>query len=178
MSGVDEGSGLIRAVLTTPANVNDTTPADALIRGDEAVVWADAAYDTHDRRARLKAEGKKPRIARRPQASPGTTAQAQTLQPPHRASTSPGRDHLRYSQTPHAADLHPLRRSDQGNRQVLLASIAFNMRRWATIAASRPLRATTTDLARQLPGPGHSLLTSSASRADNATGPQAKGRGE
>ena len=64
--GVDEGSGLIRTVLTTPANVNDTTPADALIRGDEAVVWADAAYDTHARRARLKAEGKKPRIARRP----------------------------------------------------------------------------------------------------------------
>ena len=64
--GVDEGSGLIRAVLTTPANVNDTTPADDLIRGDEAVVWADAAYDTHARRARLKAEGKKPRIARRP----------------------------------------------------------------------------------------------------------------
>jgi len=31
---------------------------------------------------------------------------------------------------------------------------------------SCPLRATTTDLARQLPGPGHSLLTSSASRAD------------
>jgi transposase len=31
--GVDEGSGLIRAVITTPANVNDTTPADALIRG-------------------------------------------------------------------------------------------------------------------------------------------------
>ena len=25
--GVDEGSGLIRAVLTTPANINDTTPA-------------------------------------------------------------------------------------------------------------------------------------------------------
>ncbi|WP_442868775.1 transposase [Bradyrhizobium sp. CCBAU 21362] len=38
--GVDEGSGLIRAVLTTPANVNDTTPAVALIRGDEAAVWA------------------------------------------------------------------------------------------------------------------------------------------
>jgi len=64
--GVDEGSGLIRSVITTPANVNDTTPADALIRGDECAVWADAAYDTHARRARLKAEGKKPRIARRP----------------------------------------------------------------------------------------------------------------
>ena len=31
--GVDEGSGLIRAVITTAANVNDTTPADDLILG-------------------------------------------------------------------------------------------------------------------------------------------------
>jgi len=40
--------------------------ADGLIRGDERVVLADAAYDTKARRARLKAQGKKPRIARRP----------------------------------------------------------------------------------------------------------------
>ncbi|TGU42203.1 IS4/IS5 family transposase, partial [bacterium M00.F.Ca.ET.152.01.1.1] len=64
--GVDEGSGLIRTVITTPANVNDTVMADELICGDEKTVWADAAYDTHARRARLKAEGKKVRIARRP----------------------------------------------------------------------------------------------------------------
>lgn len=64
--GVDEGSGLIRAVITTPANVNDTTPADALIRGDEAAVYADMAYDTKERRSRLKAAATKPRIMRRP----------------------------------------------------------------------------------------------------------------
>ena len=33
--GVDEGSGLIRTVITTPANINDTTPADQLVRGDD-----------------------------------------------------------------------------------------------------------------------------------------------
>ena len=44
--GVDEGSGLIRAVLTTPANVNDTTPADALIRATKRCL-GDAAYHTH-----------------------------------------------------------------------------------------------------------------------------------
>lgn len=64
--GVDEGSGLIRAVTTTPANINDTTPADALIRGDEAAVYADMAYDTKERRSGLKAAGIKPRIMRRP----------------------------------------------------------------------------------------------------------------
>ena len=55
--GVDEGSGLIRSVITTPANVNDTVPADALIRGDEKAVWADAAYHTHARAPALKARG-------------------------------------------------------------------------------------------------------------------------
>ena len=64
--GVDQGSGLVRAVITTPANVNDTTPADALIRGDEAAVYADKAYDTHVRRDRLKQAGIKPRLMRRP----------------------------------------------------------------------------------------------------------------
>ena len=64
--GVDQGSGLVRAVITTPANVNDTTPADALIRGDERAVYADKAYDTHARRARLKKLGVKDRLMHRP----------------------------------------------------------------------------------------------------------------
>lgn len=33
--GVDQGTRLIRAALMTPANVNETSVADALIRGDE-----------------------------------------------------------------------------------------------------------------------------------------------
>jgi IS5 family transposase len=40
--GVDEGSGLIRKVVTTPANVNDTVCADLLISGDERAVLADS----------------------------------------------------------------------------------------------------------------------------------------
>src|SRR3984885_13921762 len=63
--GVDEGSGLIRAVVTTAANVNDTTPADALIRGDERVVGGGAAYHTHGRERALRARGVKPRLMRR-----------------------------------------------------------------------------------------------------------------
>jgi IS5 family transposase len=64
--GVDQGSGFVRAIVTTPANINDTTPADALIRGDERAVYADMAYDTHARRADLKGRGIKPRIMHRP----------------------------------------------------------------------------------------------------------------
>jgi IS5 family transposase len=62
---VDQGSGLIRRQLLTPASVNDTVPADALIIGDEAAVYADKAYDSHARRARLRAAGIKDRIMHR-----------------------------------------------------------------------------------------------------------------
>jgi len=63
---VDEGSILIRDALLTPGNVNDTVVADALIQGDEQAIYADAAYDTHARRAMLKARGIKDRIMHRP----------------------------------------------------------------------------------------------------------------
>jgi transposase, IS5 family len=63
--GVDEGSGIIRSVITTPANVNDTEPADALIRGDERSVWGDKAYHTHARERALKDRGVKARLMRR-----------------------------------------------------------------------------------------------------------------
>lgn len=62
---VDRGSNLIRRVFLTPASVNDTVVADALIIGDEKEVWADKAYDSHARRLRLKAAGTKNRICRR-----------------------------------------------------------------------------------------------------------------
>ncbi|WP_038975711.1 IS5 family transposase [Bradyrhizobium japonicum] len=134
--GVDEGSGLIRAVLTTPANINDTTPADGLIRGDEAVVWADAAYDTHARRARLKAEGKKPRIARRPNRHhpelPPRLKRYNLLIARRRAQVE-----TTFATLKRRMRLTCIRYVGliKATGQVVLASIAFNMRRWATIAA-------------------------------------------
>lgn len=134
--GVDEGSGLIRAVLTTPANVNDTTPADELIRGDEAVVWADAAYDTHARRARLKAEGKKPRIARRPNRHhpelPPRLKRYNLLIARRRAAVE-----TTFATLKRRMRLSCIRYVGliKASGQVLLASIAFNMRRWAAITA-------------------------------------------
>ena len=63
--GVDVGSGLIRRAILTPANINDTTPADDLIMGDEAAIYADKAYDQRERRAALTARGVKDRIMHR-----------------------------------------------------------------------------------------------------------------
>ncbi len=55
--GMDAGSGLVRGVEFTPANVADTEAADALIMGDEEAVYADKAYESSERRERLRAQG-------------------------------------------------------------------------------------------------------------------------
>ena len=42
---VDAGSGLVRALATTPANVQEITQVRDLIQGDELAVYADRGYD-------------------------------------------------------------------------------------------------------------------------------------
>ena len=56
-AGVDRGTGLVRRVIITPANINDSTPADALVMGDEQAVYADKAYDKRARRKALEDRG-------------------------------------------------------------------------------------------------------------------------
>lgn len=132
--GVDDGSGLIRSLITTPANVNDTVPADDLIRGDEQTVWADAAYDTHARRARLKAEGRKARIMRRPNKHhpelPPRLKRYNRLIARRRAAVETTFATLKNRMRLKAIRYVGLAKA---NAQLLLAAIAFNMRRWAAI---------------------------------------------
>ena len=61
-AAVDEGSGLVRRATMTPADVHDSVPADDLVQGDEAAVYADKAYDSEARRAGLRERGIEPRI--------------------------------------------------------------------------------------------------------------------
>ncbi len=132
--GVDEGSGLIRSLITTPANVNETVVADQLLRGDERCVWADAAYDTRARRARLKAEGVKARIARRPNKHhPKLPARLRTynqLIARRRAAVETTFATLKRRMRLSAIRYVGLAKA---SAQVLLAAIAFNMRRWAAL---------------------------------------------
>src|SRR4051794_37789437 len=58
----DEGSGLVRETVMTPADVHDSVPADDLVQGDEAAVYADKAYDSEARRTGLRERGIEPRI--------------------------------------------------------------------------------------------------------------------
>ena len=132
--GVDEGSGLIRTVITTPANVNDTTPADELICGDEAAVWGDAAYHTHARHAALAARGIKPRLARRPNKHHPDLAprlkRYNRLIARRRAAVE-----TTFATWKRRMGLTAIRYRGlvKASAQVLLAAFAFNLRRWVRI---------------------------------------------
>lgn len=133
--GVDEGSGLIRALVTTPANVNETEVADALIRGDEGSVLGDAAYHTHARERRLKEAGVKARLMRRAnkhhplperlQCYNGLIARRRAAVETTFATLKQrmGLVRLRYFGLAKAAG------------QMLMAAMAFNMRRWVALTA-------------------------------------------
>ena len=63
--GVDEKTSLIRKATFTSANVYESLVADLLVSGDELAVYADRAYESKKRRARLKGLGIKDRIMHR-----------------------------------------------------------------------------------------------------------------
>lgn len=134
--GVDEGSGLIRRVTTTAANVNDTGPADELIVGDEACVLADSAYHTHKREKALKDRRIKPRLMRRPNRHHPVLrpllARFNRLISKRRAAVETTFATLKNRM---GLGLIRYRGIVKARAQVLMAAIAFNMRRWVTLAA-------------------------------------------
>ena len=132
--GVDEGSGLIRSVIATPANVNDTTPADLLMRGDERAVLGDAAYHTHAREKALKERGVKPRLMRRPDkyhpVLPPRLARFNTLISYRRAAVE-----TTFATLKNRMKLKRIRYLGlaKAAAQIILAACAFNLRRAAVL---------------------------------------------
>lgn len=63
--GMDEGSGIVRRAVFTPARRSESEEADDLVSGDETAVYGDRAYEKKERRERLKAAGIKDRIMHR-----------------------------------------------------------------------------------------------------------------
>lgn len=61
---LDEGSGLIRKLITTPAHVHDSRVGDELVRGDERAVYADKGYCSDPFRERLRERGIDPCVIR------------------------------------------------------------------------------------------------------------------
>jgi len=70
----DDGSEIVRAIITTSGAVHDATPADTLIeRAPAAAVYADAAYGDGGRRKRLRPAGSLPARRRATTAGPRST---------------------------------------------------------------------------------------------------------
>jgi IS5 family transposase len=133
--GVDQGSGLIRRVSTTAANVNDTVEADRLICGDEAAVLADAAYHTKARELSLKERGIKPRLMRRANKHhrqlPARLKRFNRLIARQRFAVE-----TTFATWKNRMRLRAIRYRGLAKAvgQVLIAVMAFNMRRWVTLA--------------------------------------------
>jgi IS5 family transposase len=132
--GVDEGSGLIRSVLTTPANVNDTVPADLLIRWDEKAVLGDAAYHTRAREKALRERGIKARLCRRPNKHhpelPARLKRYNRLIARRRAAVE-----TTFATLKRRMGLTVIRYAGlaKASGQVLMAAIAFNLLRWTRL---------------------------------------------
>jgi IS5 family transposase len=133
--GVDEGSGLIRSVLGTAGNIPDTSPADALVRGDEQRVWGDKAYHSHARVKQLKASGIKPRLMVRGNKHhplPPRIARYNKLIARRRAAVETTFATLKQRMKFTAIRYRGLVKACA---QITLAAIAFNLRRWAALVA-------------------------------------------
>jgi len=135
--GVDQGSGIIRRVITTPANVNDTEVADELICGDERAVLADKAYHTHARVAALKQRGVKARLMRRrhwtkPPLAPRLVRYNQLISRQRAAVETT------FATLKRRMGLTAIRYIGltKASAQVLLAAMAFNLRRWVSISTA------------------------------------------
>lgn len=59
---VDQGSGLVRDLEVTGADVHDSRKGSDLVQGDEAAVYADKAYDATDFRDRIRTTGAADRV--------------------------------------------------------------------------------------------------------------------
>jgi len=132
---LDMESRIVRRLLLTPANVNETSCADGLICGDERTVYADKAYDSKARRAALKVRGIRNGIMRRwhwswPPPS-RWELRRNSLLVRRRAPVEPLFALLKNVYRFTRARYRGLARNDTA---LHLAAIAINLKRWTVIA--------------------------------------------
>ena len=131
-AAMDKQSRIIRRLLVTPANVNESEPADQLICGDEKIVYADKAYDSKERRRRLTLGGIKNGIMRRGHPRrPLTQAEVRRNQrlAKHRGAIEPLFSLFKNVYGFARARYRGLARNTCA---FTLAAIAINLKRWAT----------------------------------------------
>lgn len=139
---VDHGSGLVGAIEVTPANVQEVAVAPALVEAaGHGTVYADRGYDSDGLRAELAARGLGDGLMRRRksggrQASlpPDILARNHDLSLVRRAVESV------FGTMKRTYRLGRMRAFTQARNRVdvTLFAMAFNLRRWRTLAAAAP----------------------------------------
>lgn len=131
---VDAGSGLVRDLTTTPANVQEVDEAAALIPGDERAVYADRGYDAERLRRDLAARGIADGIMRRQRArqrlSAAEVARNHTLSLRRRAVEKLFGTLKRSYRLGRVPYFNLVRNATA----LALACFAFNLRRWHALA--------------------------------------------
>ena len=120
--------------------MNDTVVADDLICGDERSVMADSAYHTHAREKALRERGVKARLMRRANKHhpklpdpklPDRLRRFNRLIARRRAAVET--TFATFKQRMHFTAIR-YRGLVKASAQVVMAAMAFNLRRWASIA--------------------------------------------
>lgn len=131
---VDAGSGLVRDLRVTPANVQEVTQAAALIQGDERAVYGDRGYDAEALHRLLVERGIADGIMRRNhrnrKLAPAEVARNHALSRPRRAVEKlfgTLKRSYRLGRAPHF-------NLARNTTALALACFAFNLRRWQAIA--------------------------------------------
>jgi len=132
--GMDMTSRILRRVIFTPANINESEPADRLICGDEKIVYADKAYDSHARRKLLRKKRIKNGIMRR--GHPRRPLTDYAVRRNKRLSKKRGTVEAIFSMYKNVYDLARARYRGltRNNTAFQLAAIAMNLKRVAVMA--------------------------------------------
>lgn len=132
-AAMDQQSRIIRRLLLTPANINESAAADQLICSDEKIVYADKAYDSKERRNRLTLAGIRNGIIRRGHPRrplcPAEVRRNQHLAKHHRGAIEPLFALFKNLYGCVRARHRGLARNACA---ITLAAIAINLKRWAT----------------------------------------------
>lgn len=132
-AAMDQASRIVRQIIVTPANVGDSAMGDRLICGDEGAIYADKAYDSHTRSARLKTMGIANRIMRR--GHPSRPLTAEEHQRNKRIANVRGAIEPLFALFKNVHGLKRARyRGLARNRCAFhFAAIAMNLKRWVTV---------------------------------------------
>ena len=130
-AAMDEGSRIIRRLVVTPANINESAAADQLICGDEKIVYADKAYDSKGRCKELTLRGIANGIMRR--GHPRRPLTQAEIRRNERLAKKRGAIESLFSlfKNVHGLARAPYRGLVRNTCAVHLAAIVINLKRWA-----------------------------------------------